>query len=259
LRTIPVFHSFARSGGTLVNQLLGVHPQCLVLSEVNPAASFKPVAEQAVEWLGLVESHEAGEFARLPYHRQIASLDKRAEKRKKRLVVRDWVTVNFLPGAAREHTIPSGELEQELYLERAGLRPMPVVVARRSAAVYRSITRHFSHLQDLELEVFEKSYLEYARAVAGFPRIHLETLRARPAEAVAEILRRFELDASRPEALLANFHEFRNCTGNTTLQAQSGSAIARQVLPPDASAPDEAALSERHPALAEADRLMGYA
>ena len=259
MSTIPVFHSFARSGGTLVNQLLGAHPQCLVLSEVNPAASFKSVAEQAVEWLGLVEPHEAGEFARLPYHRQIAFLDGRAGKRGKRLVVRDWVTVNFLPGAARDHTIPSGELEQELYLEQAGLRPVPVVIARRSAAVYRSITRHFSHLQDLEPEVFEKSYLEYARAVAEFPKIHLETLRARPAAAVEEVLRRFELDTSRRESMLENFHEFRNCTGNTTLQAQSGSAIAQRILPPEASAPDEAALTERHPALAEADRLMGYA
>ena len=107
--------------------------------------------------------------------------------------------------------------------------------------------------------MFAKSYLQYARAVAGIPRIHLEALRARPAEAMAEILRRFELDASRPEALLVNFHEFLNCTGNTTLRTRGGSAIAQRILPPEASAPDEAALTERHAALAEADRLMGYA
>jgi len=257
LSAIPVFYSFARSGGTLVNQLLGVHPACLVLSEVNPAASYKPVVEQAVEWLGLVEAPEAREFAHLPYHRQIAFLHERAGERNKQLVVRDWVTVNFLPGAAREDTMPSGELEQALYLQRAGLRPLPMVIARRGAAVYGSITHHFANLRELALEIFEKSYLEYAHAVAAFPKIHLEALRARPAATLAEILARFKLDASAGESLLEGFHEFRNCTGNTTLQGQSGSAVAKRILPPEAAA-DEGALSER-PSLVEADRLMGYA
>ena len=258
LSAIPILYSFARSGGTLVNQLLGVHPQCLVLSEVNPAASYKPVPEQAVEWLGLVEAGEADEFAHRPYHRQIAELDRRAAKAGKRLVVRDWVTVNFLPGTAGEATVPSGQLEQALYLEHAGMRPVPIVVTRRSATVYRSIKSHFPHLEDLQPEVFANAYLAFARAVAGFPRVHLESLRARPQAAVAEILSAFELDASPGEALLANFHAFQNCTGNTTLQMRSGSATAQRILPPESDAPDDAALAGRHPQLAEADRLMGY-
>jgi hypothetical protein len=253
---IPVLYSFARSGGTLVNQLLGVHPQCLVLSEVNPAASYKPVAEQAAEWLGLVEASEAIDFARLPYPRQIAQLHERAAARDKRLVVRDWVTVNFLPGSAREGTVPSGELEQALYLEHAGLEPLPLVVARRSAAVYRSITSRFANLRDLALDVFGRKYLDYARAVSTMPRIHLEALQAQPAAVLTEILRRFGLEASRVEALVAGFHEFRNCTGNTTLQAHAGSAIATRILPPEEHPGDAA--PARHPALLEADRLLGY-
>lgn len=247
--------SFARSGGTLVNQLLGVHPQCLVLSESNPAASYKPVVEQAVEWLGLVEPREAADFARLPYHRQIVDLDARSRAKGKRLVVRDWVTVNFLPGAAQDHTIPSGQLEQPMYLERAGLTALPLVVARRGAAIHRSITQQFSHLRDLDLAAFATAYRAYALAVSAFPKVHLETLRAKPASALAEILRIFQLDGTRLEPLLANFHEFRNCTGNTTLQARSGSASARSILPPE----EAARSSGDHPALAEADRLMGYA
>jgi hypothetical protein len=258
LTAIPVLCSFARSGGTLVNQLLGVHPQCVVLSEVNPASSYKPVAEQAVEWLGLVEPSEAAAFARAPYQNQIALLDERAKSKGKRLIVRDWVTVNFLPGAANDYTMPSGQLEQALYLEQASLRAVPLVVARKSVAVYRSIIRQFSHLRDLQPAVFAKSYLEYARAVAGFPKVHLESLQARPAPTVSEILRHFELDASRPEALVAGFHEFVNCTGNTTLQSRTGSAGARHILPPDESAPGETGLAGSHPELAEADRLMGY-
>lgn len=249
--------SFARSGGTLVNQLLGVHPRCLVLSEANPAASYKPVVEQAVEWLGLVEPREADDFARLPYHRQIGELEARARAKGKRLIVRDWVTVNFLPGAAQDHTIPSGELEQPLYLERAGLRALPLVVARRGAAIYQSITQQFSHLRDLDAAAFASSYLAYARAVASFPKVHLETLRSKPAAALAEILRTFELDGAPLEALLANFHEFRNCTGNTTLKTKPGSASARTILPPEEDS--QGSLATLHPALGEADRLMGYA
>jgi hypothetical protein len=258
LQPIPVFYSFARSGGTLVNQLLGVHPKCLVLSEVNPAASFKPVVEQAVEWLGLVASGETGDFARLPYHRKIALLHERAARDGKQLVVRDWVTVNFLPGAAREEVLASGTLEQALYLERAALKPLPIVVARRGAAVYRSITRHFTNLRELAIEVFEEAYLEYARAVAAFPRIHLEALRERPAAALGEILRRFDLDPSPGDRMLRDFHQFRQCTGNTTLQEQTGSALAERILPPETRGDEERTLDAR-PALAEADRLMGYA
>ncbi|MEP7070236.1 MAG: hypothetical protein ABI789_13390 [Usitatibacter sp.] len=259
MSAIPVLFSFARSGGTLVNQLLGVHPQCLVLSEANPAASYKPVVEQAVEWLALVEPREAGEFARLPYDRQIGELETRARDKGKRLIVRDWVTVNFLPGAARDHTIPSGQLEQPLYLERAGLSALPLVVARRGAAIHRSITQQFSHLRELDLAAFASAYRAYALAVAAFPKIHLESLRAAPAAAVAEILRIFQLDGSRVEPLLANFHEFRNCTGNTTLQTRSASASARSVLPPEDAARSVQSHAALHPALAEADRLMGYA
>jgi hypothetical protein len=254
---IPVLYSFARSGGTLVNQLLGVHPQCLVLSEVNPAASYKPVAEQAVEWLGLVEPAEAAAFAALPYARQIASLHERAAGKGKRLVVRDWVTVNFLPGVALADTEPSRQLEQEMYLERAGLEPVPLVVSRRSMAVYRSITHRFAHLGKLDMEAFAVSYLEYARRVAGFARVQLEALRSRPAAALGEILASLGLDDHDRESLLASFHEFRRCTGNTTLQAAGGSADAKRVLPPDESA--DVRDAQLPPAMAEADRLMGYA
>ena len=258
MSAIPVLYSFARSGGTLVNQLLGVHPQCLVLSEVNPAASYKPVVEQATEWLGLVEPAEASAFAELPYDRQIAELSERAAKAGKRLVVRDWVTVNYLPRTAGEETVPSGHLEQELYLEHAGLQATPVVVTRKSGAVYRSIKDHFEHLGDLGPEAFGKAYLEYARAVAPYPKVKLEELRAKPAAAVPGLLRAFGVDESQSEAVLRKFHGFRNCTGNTTLQSKSESARAQRILPPEANGAHDADLAAKYPDFAHADRLLGY-
>lgn len=255
---IPVLHSFARSGGTLVNQLLGVHADCLVLSEVNPAASFKSVEAQAVEWLGLVAQGDAGDFTRLGYAGQLRTLHERAADRGKRLVVRDWPTVNFLAGCAGERTTPSGVLEQGLYLERAGLLPLPLVVARRAAAVYRSIRRSFGHLADLDAPTFAGSYLAYARAVAEFPRVHIESLRERPRDTLLEILRILGLEAGAADDLLARFHTFTKCTGNTTLRAAGESASAREVLPAEQPAAEDARLAQEQPALAEADRLLGY-
>lgn len=258
MRVIPVIYSFARSGGTLVNQLLGVHPQCLVLSEVNPAASYKPIVEQAVEWLGLVAANEASEFSRLPYSRQVMSLYDRAAEQGKSLIVRDWVTINFLPGCAGECIKPSGQLEQELYLERAGFKLLPLVISRRSAAIYRSIKQNFMHLQNLDIEIFKKTYLEYARAVSRFQKIHLEDLRANSDTTLIDILKQFNLDSGEWKSLLQEFHAFKNCTGNTTLPILTESAAAREILPPEELVSQEMAKSDTPPLLVEADRLLGY-
>jgi hypothetical protein len=223
---------------------------------VNPVGSFKPVAEQAREWLGLVEDGEAGEFSRMPYRQQIRALHERASARGKQLVVRDWVTVNFLPGTLGERGQPSGELEQELYLSGAGLESLPLVVARRGLAVLRSIRHNFPHLANLPLEIFARAYASYALAVSKFPRVQVERLRAEPQPTVEEILGRFGLEQGASATLLARFHEFRNCTGNTRLQATSVSAAARRILPPEASGAH--AGEADHPLIVEADRLLGY-
>ena len=251
MTAIPVLYSFARSGGTLVNQMLGAHSQCLVLSEVNPAASYKPVVEQAVQWLRLIEPAEVSCVGAAPYRRQISLLRERAARHGKLLVVRDWVTPNYLRNVVKG-VHPSGQLEQALYLEREGLEPRPLVVTRRAAAVYRSIVANFASLSDLALDAFARGYLAYAVAVARFPRMHMEVLRRAPAEGVERLLEHFGLDASAAPAVLRDFHEFRRCTGNTTLGGRGGSAEARSVLPP------EPAATIPHPVLDEADRLLGY-
>jgi hypothetical protein len=251
MSAIPVLFSFARSGGTLANQLLGTHPRCLVLSEVNPAGSYKPVAEQAVEWLGLAQAAEVAELSAMPYRRQVALLRERAAARGRTLVVRDWVTANFLPGTA-PRVVASGALEQDLYLRHAGLEPVSLVVTRRAGAVYKSIVANFTHLKGLTVDAFADAYLAYARAVAPYPRLHMESLRAAPEAGVRRLFEAFDLDATPVPQVLRDFHEFRKCTGNTTLEGRGGSADARAVMPPEAP-PD---LS--HPALAQADALLGY-
>jgi hypothetical protein len=252
VKPLPVLYSFARSGGTLVNQLLGVHPQCLVLSEVNPAASVKPVGEQAAEWLALLGPEEVAAFARLPYRRQVVELAQRAEQAGKRLVVRDWVTANFLAGTAGERVAPSFRLEQQLYLAAAGLELLPLVVTRRAGAVYASIVRSFVHLRELAIEDFAAAYLAYARAVRAYPRVHLEQLRAAPEAALEALMQAFDLDFRDTRPLLHLFGGYRNCTGNTMLENESSGA--RRILPPRPGSPERAS----HPSLLEADGLFGY-
>lgn len=258
MSVIPVIYSFARSGGTLVNQLLGVDPQCLVLSEVNPTASYKPIVEQAVEWLGLISAHEVEGFSRLPYHQKIQILHKRSAERGKYLVVRDWVTVNYMPGCVGDLITPSCQLEQKIYLERAGFETLPLVITRRSAAVYGSIKHNFLHLRDLEIEVFAEAYLKYARAMTMFPRVHMETLRAQPEASLKKILIQLGLNPENASLMLDKFHDFKNCTGNTTLQVTNKSAAARHVLPPELLGNNTPPFSSVPSSLAEADKLFNY-
>ena len=172
--------------------------------------------------------------------------------------MRDWVTVNFLPGCAGDSIVPSDQLEQKWYLQRAGLKSVPLVISRRAHAVYQSVKQNFSHLRDLEMDIFAQSYLKYAQAVAEYPVVQMEYIRVQPYEALKDILRRFDLDGGDPEAMLKNFSYFKNCTGNNTLDVPSRSAMACQILPVKKTDLQEAAFSKIHPALLEADRLLGY-
>ena len=249
---ICVMYSFARSGGTLVNQLLGVHPQCLVLSEVNPASSVKPIPKQALEWLGLLNEKEVNEFSSMPYHQKISLLHERAERENKKLIIRDWVTVNFLQNSAGVIKA-SEELEQIFYLKRAGFKTLPLIIARRGEAVYKSIQDNFSQMADLSLKNFAESYLKYAHAVSEFPKIHLEDLRSQPEKTLGEILTHFDLASYKNNLLLENFFNFQNCTGNVSNKKVSKSAYAKKILPPENQNQPSS-----HPGLIEANKILGY-
>lgn len=253
---IPIIFSFARSGGTLVNQLLGVHPDCLILSEVNPAASIVPLARQASDWLGLIEATEVGRFQELHYSQQIALLDERAKSKDKTLIIRDWVTVNYLPGACGSMVQQSYVLEQPVYLARAGYSLLPLVVTRKASDVYQSIRRSFIQLANLSADDFALSYLAYTRAVSAFPRVSLEALQSAPRETLIQILRKLELSTDYIEMQLETFADFRRCTGNNTLAVPAATSHARHIVPVSRDSVTDDTLNAE--AFTEADRLMGY-
>ncbi len=256
MTSVPVLFSFARSGGTLVNQLLGTHPDCLVLSEVNPAACCKPLADQAVEWLHLIEPDEVDGFQQLTYVEQIRELRQRAAVRKRRLIVRDWSIVNFVP-ASSPNAVPSAVLEQALYLHLGGIRIVPLVIARRGAHAYLSCRRNFEQFENVDAQSFSRHYLQYAKAVERYPIVTLERVRDNPMHSVVDILRTFELSLDHVDLMLRQFSDFRHCTGNNTLRRQTESSMATSVLGQDATRnfPDCADLALQ---FKQADRLLGY-
>lgn len=253
MKTIPIFFSFARSGGTLVNQLLGTHPDCLVLSEVNPAASVVSLAAQASDWMGLIDPDKVEQFDVMPYAQQIGRLDELARSRNKTLVVRDWVTVNYLQGAGGVDITPSGILEQVIYLSREGYALRPLVITRKSTAVYKSIRQNFCQLTNLSAKEFASSYLAYVRAVCKFPRVSLESIQTDPSEALQRILQTFSVSTDHMEEQLAKFADFRRCTGNNTLALPAATSYLRRIVPINCDP-----LSTEIPEFAEADCLLGY-
>jgi hypothetical protein len=254
---MPIIFSFARSGGTLVNQLLGVHPNCLILSEVNPAASVVSVAHQASVWLGLIEANEVGQFHQLPYAQQITLLDERAKSKGKTLIVRDWVTVNYLAASAGDLVTPSFILEQPIYLARAGYSLQPLVVTRRANSVYCSIRRNFLQMKNLSVDDFALSYLAYARAVSNFPRVSLEALQLTPRETLIQFLHLLGLSVEHVDMQLENFFDFCQCTGNNTLTALFKATYERHIAPVrNELKVDNICISGD--AIMEADRLLGY-
>lgn len=252
---IRIYHSFARSGGTLVNRFLGVHADCLVLSEVNPAVSYKPLVEQAVEWLKLIDAREKQQFSNLTYAGQVLLLEQRAREAGKHLVIRDWVTVNFLANTAQFHRHPSGALEQILYLRNAGFQPLSVVVARRAIAVYKSIVDNFDQFRNLTVDEFANAYLSYAQAVCRLPVFQLEHISRRPEREIPRIISALNLPAVDIDEVLQRFSHFNACTGDNTLARKPNSTKSGQNI---SVHPMEAEELSADPRLQQADRILGY-
>jgi len=254
---IPVLISFARSGGTLVNQLIGVHPDCLVLSEVNPAASVVSIGKQASDWLGLIRPSEETKLSALIYGEQINYLNEIAVSARKTLVIRDWVTVNYLQGVSGYSLIPSNLFEQMIYLSNSGLSLQPLVVTRRADKVYKSIYSTFSQFSELTPGFFSQAYYEYAKAVRTFPRVSLEDLQCNPRVTLVKILQEFNLSLDFIDNQLENFADFQNCTGNNTLKNKSKSSNLKTIIKP---AQDYHSFHESidFGAFNVADQLLGY-
>lgn len=252
--SIPVFYSFARSGGTLVNQLLGVIPNVLVLSEVNPSRSMISVPAQAENWLALISSQERVDFEKLSYGLQVETLYQKAKSSGKVLVIRDWSTINYIDTRWPALLEPSQVLEQELYLQSHGFCVQGLVITRKYADMANSIRTKFKELSAIPPSILAQAYLAYAKAVQSYPRVALEALQASPMTETRKLLNILGLDENQASFSINQFSAFKNCTGNITLTYATESARWKSIrqqgkVPEPKKQPWEAT---------EADRIFGY-
>jgi len=254
LKKIPVVFSFARSGGTLLNQILGMHPEVLILSEVNPSRDAEPMTRQAADWLKLLAEKEKEEFQRLAYGMQIDLLWHKAQKMGKKLILRDWSTVNFMDTKWPMGFMPSQVLEQRLYLEEAGFSVQGLVMVRKFSAMERSIRKTFPDLANIPSEILAKAYLEFAKSVQSYPRIALEVLQMHPLKETKKACKIFGLKEEPAEKICKNFFRFRKCTGNTTLANASISNSWQNIVVQQT----EACNKNQPLAATEADQIFGY-
>lgn len=252
---IRIYHAFARSGGTLVNKLLGSDPRHLVLSEVNPAGCFIPVEKQIGEWTDLMDREELTLLGKLPYARQIAFVDKKCKERGRTLIVRDWVTVNFLRHTC-EPSEPSMVLEQPIYLQREYGEEISLVVVRRALDVYHSFRKNFVQGSWMTAHYFAESYLSYAKQVANWPIVKLEDLQRNPEETLRRICQCLELDFN--ESMLTDFSRFGKCSGDNTLRNADASAKRDRIVIKDQPASPSSGDKSADNILKEADLCLGY-
>jgi hypothetical protein len=255
---IPVVYAFARSGGTLVNRCLGSIPGNIILSEVNPYRSVIPVEKQAKDWFSLISDVECELLLEQSYAHKIHYLETAAKLSGKNLVIRDWVTVNFLDDVLGNGLLlASNLLEQELYLTHYGFTICPLVVSRHSADVYDSIVRTFSQFKALSIKDFGIAYLKYAEAVSHSLIFHYEDICQQPEFFIEKICKVLNINYS--PFFLQTFFDFTACTGDTRLPQESRGQKLKTIVPLSSNTDSDlymAAVQDEN--CRKANELLGY-
>lgn len=95
---LPLWHSLARSGATLIGRCIGSMRGVCLLSEIHPAglAHFNPL-DQAHHWFGLFTPEDLLQISShpLPYFECIQLIQKRAAAKDRKLVIRSWEHLDY--------------------------------------------------------------------------------------------------------------------------------------------------------------------
>jgi hypothetical protein len=254
---IPIIYTFARSGGTLINRCLGCIPGNIVLSEVNPHASLVPIEVQARDWFKLVSSRNFSDFSKKIYADKIRLLAEAARQQDSHLIIRDWTTINFLNKASDDIYAPSMLLEQKIYLEKYGFNINPVVLVRRAADVYESLTRTFKHLRNFSIKEFGNCYLAYVHKISTYPLFQYENFCLNPQK---ELKRMCDiLGVNYSDNFVTEFSKFTYCTGDNTLSNPSrGAQISKITVMKSNQGAESYIAASLDKNCQEADRLLGY-
>jgi len=152
--TVILMISFARSGGTILNQCLGSIPGVVMLSEVNPMGggwgklkgnSATSVKAQALEWYKIDLQTE-------DYLESILELESICEKQGDHLIIREWTYPNYFPHQVNSFDPPDKLLTYEVLNPHCKL--IPFVFVRDAIDVW--ISRGMP-----PPDLFFKRYLKY--------------------------------------------------------------------------------------------------
>ena len=196
-----------------MNRILGSLKNVIVLSEVNPWGSFKPMLEQAQEWLSIINDEERRDLEDKTFVEQIRELQKRAENKGKRIIVRDWTVANFFSGIIQGKK-PSRKLETLEALKSEYLLK-PLVLMRDPYSTWVSNQENFSQYFKMDAQQFFSDYYQYLISIQDIPRLKLEDFTAFPKEYIEWICQYWKL--SFDENCLNHYADFNRCTGDNTL------------------------------------------
>lgn len=200
---IGVLYCYARTGATLVNQILGCNPDNLVISEVNPTLGYDSPIQQAKQWYG----YDGPMTAEAMYIEQIIEIKKFAVKNNKNLVIRDWSYVDFQGFPFVTPTYKSTQ-QEELGLN---FRLNECAMVRHPFDVFVSVNKIESTNGMLPMQSFVKGYDAYTKFAHEVGYIRYEDLCQDPvntAETLALLLK-----ADIEPDFLTKFSSFKNYRG----------------------------------------------
>lgn len=227
--SLPIMISYGRSGSTLLNRCLGALPNTYVLAEVNPVASsdnrdhpdINVVAYQAKEWFDI--DIEADGFVE-----SVLELKQKAEAKGKRLVVRDWSFVNFVPLRLNGQS-PANEL-----LTITSLAPHTQVAP---FAFVRNLVDMWISSGMPEIEQYSKCYAAYAEAIVemGMPVFTYEEFCQDPQTVMKGICAAADLeyDAEFQRSFVQNKQavgDFFSMTSSSGIQTKKRGRISRRKI-----------------------------
>lgn len=198
---IDLMLCFARTGGTLLNQILGSLPNVVILSEVNPLgggwgregiASLTTPRAQALGWYGI-------ELKTSDFGQSLKELSRVCKSQFRRLIVRDWSFVNFMPYENNDYNPPLRLLTLLEIKKHCSVRPFALV--RDAVDIWLS--------RNIEpADIFFYYYLKYVRAIKSLNcRIFkYEDLCEDPESFVKDLCQYLKIDFSERYKDFAAFH-----------------------------------------------------
>ncbi len=232
-RTIRVFHSLGKTGGTVVSRCLGCMEKVALLSEIHPQgpAMFAPLFAdqpelsrkwdplvQAREWFDWFDDEGAGSAGEMGFSEAIGRIEAQAAAHGKELVIRDWSHPDFIGAPFRDR--PTGESETVKALA-GGFRILRAAIVRHPVDHWLSKRKLPWMRERLTLERFMEGYLAFAKLCRGIPTIRFEDFTKVPQASVWFLCEALEL--SYDADFIGKWWEFDKLTGD--LNSERGGSV----------------------------------